>query len=113
MDTTCLVLLVLLQPVGSLLTDHCTSVRAFDFRNFVYPLNEPRFTNGKVLRLKVVDGRYDEVRPPEGVYGALYFNVDDVAFGDLTGDRVEDAAIVGIYGSNSGNFHVTDTYVLS
>jgi hypothetical protein len=107
-----LFLLILIRPAEAQLRVHCTNVREIDFRNRVYPLNEPRFTKGKELRLRVVDGRYEEPHSPP-TQGFLYFAVGDVAFGDLTGDGVEDAAVVATYGSNSGNFHVTDIYIFS
>jgi hypothetical protein len=87
----------------------CRDVRGIDFKNLVYPLSEPRFTNGRVLQLRVIDGRYEEPHR-QGYQGFLYLDIADVAYGDLTGDAI-DAAVVAKYGSNSGNFHVTDTYV--
>ncbi len=88
----------------------CRDARGIDVKNLVYPLNEPRFTNGRVLQPMVIDGRYEDPHR-QGYQGFLYLDIVDVAFGDLTGDEVEDAAVVAKYGSNSGNFHVTDTYV--
>jgi len=112
MNSVGLLLLILMLPAEAQLRVPCNNVRGIDFRNLVYPLNEPRFTGGQVLRVRVVDGRYEEPHAP-GFQGFLYFEVGNVAFGDLTGDGVEDAAVVATYGSSSGNFHVTDTYVFS
>jgi hypothetical protein len=93
------------QPV-----QRCETARSIDFKNLVYPLEEPRFTNGQTFPLRVVDGRYEEPHRP-GYQGFFYLNVGDVVFGDVTGDGVEEAAVVAQYGSNSGNFRVTDAYV--
>ena len=112
MNSIGLLLLILTGAAEAQLLFPCRNVREIDFRNRVYPLNEPRFTKGQELRLRVVDGRYEEPHSPP-TQGFLYFEVGDSAFGDLTGDGVEDAAVVAIYGSNSGNFHVTDTYMFS
>jgi hypothetical protein len=88
----------------------CRTVRQVDFRNLVYPMSEPRFTNGTTLALKVVNGRYEEPHPITTM-SFLYFDVRDVLFGHLTGTSAEDAAIAARYGSTTGNFYVTDTYV--
>jgi len=90
----------------------CSSVREVDFRNRVYPLNETGFTEGTEW-LHVTKGRYEAPHEIPLNLSFLYFDVVDVAFGDLTGDLKEEAAVVALYGSNSGSFHLTDTYIFS
>lgn len=104
-----LVLLCLLIPAGVIASPRCRSVRQADFRNLIYPLNESGFTNGTKW-LRVIKGRYEDREIPTSV-SCLYFQVTDVAFGDLTGVAKDEAAVVAIYGSNSGSFYLTDTYV--
>jgi hypothetical protein len=90
----------------------CLSVRQVDFKNRVYPLNEYGFTQGTEW-LRVSRGRYEEPHENPPSVSFLYFEVVDIVFGDLTGDGREDAAVVTNYGSNSGSFALTDTYIFS
>src|SRR5262249_49922265 len=62
----------------------------------------------KTLNLKVVNGRYEE---PHTNMSFLYFDVRDVVFGRLSQNEVEAAAVSARYGSTTGNYYVTDTYV--
>ena len=87
----------------------CRNVREADFKDLAYPLNEPGFTAGREW-LRVSQGRYEDREIPTSV-SFLYFQVTNIVFGDLTGDGKEEAAVVAIYGSNSGSFFLTDTYV--
>jgi hypothetical protein len=104
------VLVAALGNTGGLAAVACGSVRQVDFKSLVYPVSEPRFTNGKTLKLKVSDGRYEE---PHTAMSFFYLDVREVLFGRLTHSRAEDAAVVARYGSTTGNFYVTDTYVFS
>ena len=79
--------------------------------NRLYPPNEFGFTTGMEW-LRVTNGRYEDREDPSSL-SFLYFEVMDVGFGDLTGDGREEAAVVAIYGSNSGSFFRTDTYIFS
>lgn len=103
---------LLLRPAETQKAVKCTNANATQFKNLEYPLEESRFTGGREDRLRVVNGRYEEPHAP--LYnGYLYFEVRDIVFGDLTGDGVDDAAVVAVYGSASGSFYVTDTYTFS
>lgn len=87
----------------------CPNIRKVDFRNRPYPLHENGFTQGTEW-LRVRKGRFEE--PHENpIVSFLYFQIVRVSFGDLNGDRRDEAAVTAIYGSNSGSFYLTDTYV--
>lgn len=105
-----LVLLFLLTASAVVTYAQCPSVRQIDFKNRTYPLRESGFTKGN-KRLHVNNGHYDEHDNPEATLAFLYFEIKDVVYGDLTGDGREEAAVVTNYGSNSGNFYLTDTYI--
>lgn len=87
----------------------CRNIRNVDFRNRAYSLNESGFTESRKW-LRVSKGRYED-RSVLTSLSFLYFEIADVVFGDLTGDGKDEAAVVAIYGSNSGSFFLTDTYV--
>jgi hypothetical protein len=61
------------------------------------------------LPVKII-GRYEDRSEPTSL-AFLYLEIVDVAYGDLTGDSAEEAAVTAIYGSNSGSFFLTDTYI--
>ena len=103
------VLLCLLLSVSAVAYAKCFNIRNVNFGNRVYPLNESGFTE-KTKWLRVSKGRYEDHSIPTSL-SFLYFEVADVIFGDLTGDGKDEAAVVAIYGSNSGSFFLTDTYV--
>lgn len=88
---------------------NCPNIRKSDFRNHTYPLRERGFTQG-LEWLRVTNGRYEHHEIPTSV-SFLYFQIVNVAFGDLNGDGKDEAAATAIYGSNSGSFYLTDTYV--
>ena len=106
-----LFLLCLLISASTVAYSKCLNIRNVDFKNRVYLLNEDGFTKGTKW-LRVSKGHYEDrskLRNPS----FLYFEIADVVFGDLTSDGKDEAAVVSIYGSNSGSFFLTDTYVFS
>ncbi len=105
------VLLCLLILISDVAYPRCRSVSRDNFMNRFYPLNESGFTTGTEW-LQVTNGRYEDREDPLSL-SYLYFEIRDVVFGDLTGDGNEEAAVVAIYGSNSGSFFRTDTYIFS
>jgi hypothetical protein len=88
----------------------CSNIRRVDFRDHTYPLRENGFTQGTEW-LHVKNGRYEEPHENPISVSFLYFQIVGVAFGDLNRDGKEEAAATAIYGSASGSFHLTDTYV--
>ena len=86
------------------------SVRRIDLRNQTYPLRESGFTQGTEW-LHVTNGRYEAPHENPISLSFLYFQIVTVAFGDLNRDGQDEAAVTAIYGSNSGSFYMTDTYV--
>jgi hypothetical protein len=90
-----------------------SKIEDVDFSNFSYPFKPPTGRDsfgklGRVVRVRRGIAYADKVGQNASY---LYFKVTGVLYGDLTGDGRDDAAVVVIYGSNSGDFFVTDTYV--
>lgn len=88
----------------------CRNVRDADFKNWVYPLKSDDLTEDKMKWLRVSNGLYEDQTVPMRL-SYLYLRIVDIAFGDLTGDGKEEAAVTAIYGSKSSTFHLTDTYI--
>jgi hypothetical protein len=105
-------LLFVLGCLPAVTYSKCSDVREVDFKNRSYPLHEYGFTKG-TRWLRVTNGRYEEPHDNPLNLAFLYFQVSDVVFGGLTGDKDEEAAVVALYGSNSGSFYLTDTYIFS
>lgn len=104
-------LFLLLQPITLMakLKPAQTSIRSVDFRNFTYPLPDERFLRlGK--KVSVVDGTCDD---RSNQMCRAYFHVAEVIYGDLTGDKHEEAAVVTIFGSACGTYYLTNIYVYS
>jgi len=85
----------------------CTTVRDIRFTRLVYPL--PKGWR-PISQVRLNRPRYEQPHR-KGDESFFYFEIGDIAYGDVNGDGIEDAAVVAFYGSNSGTFHVTDVYV--
>ncbi len=99
----------LMFSVVTVVYPKCFDVQDIDFRNRVYPLSEYGFTE-KTKWLRVSEGQYED-RSIATDTAFLYFKIKDVIFGNLTGDSKNEAVVVVNYGSNSGSFFLTDTYI--
>lgn len=88
----------------------CRNVRDANLRNRIYPLKSSDFTQNKTEWLRVSNGCHKDRSEPTSL-SFLYFEIVDIAFGNLVGDSSEEAAVTAIYGSNSGSFFLTDTYI--
>jgi hypothetical protein len=104
------IFLCLLISANAVAYSKCRNVRDANLRNRIYPLKSSDFTQNKTEWLRVSNGRYEDHSEPTSL-AFLYLEIVDVAYGDLTGDGTEEAAVTSIYGSNSGSFYLTDTYI--
>ena len=105
-----LFILALLVSATFVAYPQCRNVRNVNLRNRVYPLKSSDLTQNKTEWLRVSNGLYEDQTVPTSV-SFLYFRIVDIAFGDLTGDEKEEAAVAAVYGSNSATFHLTDYYI--
>lgn len=79
-----------------------SDITKIDFKNFTYPA----LCIGEEARnVTVKNGEFSEEKQEEGYVDRFYFNVMDVAYGDLTGDGKPEAAILTVCNTGgTGNF---------
>ncbi len=88
------------------------NIHHVDFHNFSYPFKDEDFSRCLGRVVKVRDGKFDEPHISTNV-AYCYFHVAEILYGDLTGDGQDEAAVVVIYGSDSGTFYRTNIYVFT
>ena len=88
----------------------CRSARDTNLKNRVYSLRSADVTQNRTERLKVSHGYYEDQSDPQSL-AFLYFRIIGTAYGDLTGDGREEAAVAAVYGSNSATFYLTGYYI--
>ena len=77
-------------------------IRKVDFKNFTYLAHCIAETPSKVT---VKDGEFSEEKQQDGYVDRFYFNVMDIAYGDLNADKRDDAVIISICNTGgTGNF---------
>ena len=91
--------LVLLLAAGA---SAQSDIRKVDFKTFTYPAlcigESPR-------NVTVKNGEFLEEKQEEGYVDRFYFKVFDVTYGDVTGDQVDEAIILGVCNTGgTGNF---------
>jgi len=79
-----------------------SDIRAVDFKTFTYPAHCLAETPGEVT---VKDGEFLEEKQMDGYVDRFYFNVFDIAYGDLTADRKDEAIVLTVCNTGgTGNF---------
>ncbi len=77
-------------------------IRLVDFKNFTY---EAFCAGEQTQNVKVKDGEFSYEKQMDGYTDRLYFTVSDIAYGDLDGDRSDDAIVLTVCnGGGTGNF---------
>lgn len=77
-------------------------IRKIDFKNFTYPV---LCVGEKANNVTVKDGEFLLEKQEEGYVDRLYFKIFDVTYGDVTGDQVDEAIILGVCNTGgTGNF---------
>ena len=86
-----------------------TDITKVDFKNFTYPA----FCAGeKPENVTVKDGEFSKETQEDGYVDRFYFDVRDVAFGDLTGDGKPEAAVITNC-NTGGTGQFTEGYIYS
>jgi hypothetical protein len=81
-----------------------TDIKQVDFKNYTY------LVNGKSIHVRKGTGAYIDRRDRDESFSA---DVDKIVYGDLTGDGMDEAAVVIAYrGSGSGSFNDGFVYAL-
>ena len=79
-----------------------TDIHSVDFKNFTYPA---LCIGEKASRITVKNGEFSEEKQEDGYVDRFYFNVMDVAYGDLNADRRDEAIILAVCNTGgTGNF---------
>ena len=77
-------------------------IRKVDFKNFTYPV---LCIGEKTDNVTVKDGEFSKEKQEDGYVDRFYFKIFDVAYGDVTGDRIDEAIILGVCNTGgTGNF---------
>lgn len=70
-----------------------SQIRKIDFKNRTYPFDNE-------IEVTVQNGKWEKLNPEQGDFA--YFEVTQVAFGDLTGDDKEEALVIASGNNNYG-----------
>ena len=95
-------ILVVLACSLSASVDAQTGIRSIDFKNFTY---EPTCAPEDAKKVTVKNGSFSEEKQMEGYVDRFFFEIFDVAFGDLDGDKQDEAVVLGVCNTGgTGNF---------
>ena len=85
-------------------------IRAVDFKNFTYSAHCAGETASKVT---VKNGEFSEEKQQDGYTDRFFFNVMDVSYGDLNGDKRDEAVILSVCNTGgTGNFSEGFVYAM-
>ena len=108
MNRSLLVLLILFVLSVSAIAQN--DIHRVDFKNFTYSAH---CTEDTPQSFTVKDGEYSKETPQEGYVDRLYFEVRDVAFGDLNGDGRDEAIVLAVCNTGgTGNFSEGFVYTM-
>jgi hypothetical protein len=84
-----------------------SDIHAVDFKNFTYPA----FCAGaEPEKITIKDGEYSKETQEDGYVDRIWFKVFSVKYGDLNGDKKDEAAVLSICNTGgTGNF--TEGYI--
>src|SRR5215208_4793942 len=100
MKLFCLAIACLLAAVASVSAQ--TGIRKVDFKNFTYSAH---CAGDSASKITVKAGEFSEEKQQEGYVDRFYFNVYDAEYGDLNGDKSEEAVIISNCNTGgTGNF---------
>lgn len=100
MNRFLVVVLVLFVLVAGAIAQN--NIHAVDFKNFTYSAYCAGDAPEKVT---VKDGEFSKETPQDGYVDRFYFNVSDIAFGDLDGDARDEAIVLTVCNTGgTGNF---------
>lgn len=84
-------------------------IRKVDFLNFTF---EPSCAGEENTKVTVKNGEFSSEKQEDGYVDRFYFKVFDINYGDVTGDRVDDAVMLSVCNTGgTGNF--TEGFVYS
>lgn len=78
------------------------TIRRVDFRNFTF---EPYCTGETPDKITVKNGEFSEEKHEDGYVDRFYFKIFAIEYGDLNGDRMEEAVLLSVCNTGgTGNF---------
>lgn len=84
-------------------------IRKVDFRNFTY---EPSCAGEDTTKVTVKNGEFSSEKQEDGYVDRFFFKVFNIVYGDLNGDKAEEAVILSVCNTGgTGNF--TEGFVYS
>lgn len=87
-----------------------SDIRSVDFKNFTYSANCLGETPSKIA---VKNGEFSEEKQQDGYTDRFYFNIMDVSYGDLNGDKRDEAIILSVCNTGgTGNFSEGFVYAM-
>lgn len=86
--------LALLIPSPAFSQRRSSSIRSVDFANFTYPWTTGLTIRGGSKTFSLINGKRPEVRDAGGHVNEIGVYLEQVSYGDVTGDGVEDAIII-------------------
>lgn len=85
-------------------------IRAVDFKNFTY---SPYCVGEEPRAVTVKNGEFSEEKQEDGYVDRFYFSVFDIVYGDLTGDRQDEAVVLTVCNTGgTGNFSEGFVYTI-
>ena len=88
-----------------------TDIRGVDFKNFTY---EPGCVGDEAKKVRVKNGIFSEEKQMEGYVDRFYFEIFGIAFGDLDGDKQNEAIVLTTCNTGgTGNFSEGFVYRLT
>lgn len=77
-------------------------IRKVDFKNFTHSV---KCIGDKSENITVKNGEFSREKQEDGYVDRFFFQIFDVAFGDVTGDKKDDAIVLGVCNTGgTGNF---------
>jgi len=96
--------------ISSVFASAQTDIHKVDFKNFTYL---PFCVGSKPQRVTVRDGEFSKETQMDGYVDRFYFNVFDVAFGDLNADGADEAVVLTSCNTGgTGNFSEGFVYAM-
>ena len=79
-----------------------TGIDKIDFKNFTYPAH---CASESPQQITVKNGEFAEEKQQDGYVDRFYFNVRDIAYGDLNADGLDEAIVLAVCNTGgTGNF---------
>ena len=104
-----LILTLAITLAATFATAAQSDIRSIDFKNFTYPAF---CVSEETENITVKDGEFSQEKEMDGYVDRFYFKVFDVSYGDLNGDRRDDAIILTVC-NTGGTGYFSEGFIYS